>query len=88
MRIDDVRALKENAYLAPVRLQKVFIIDEVHMLTKEANALLKLIEEPRRTLFVLCTTDPQKIPETVLSRLLRINLEKGAEDLEIFGQGN
>lgn len=84
--IDDVRALKENAYLAPVRLQKkVFIIDEVHMLTKEAfNALLKLIEEPpERTLFVLCTTDPQKIPETVLSRLLRINFRKGgAEDLE------
>ncbi len=84
--IDDVRALKENAYLVPVRLQKkVFIIDEVHMLTKEAfNALLKLIEEPpERTLFVLCTTDPQKIPETVLSRLLRINFRKGgAEDLE------
>lgn len=84
--IDDVRALKENAYLAPVRLQKkVFIIDEVHMLTKEAfNALLKLIEEPpERTLFVLCTTDPQKIPETVLSRLLRINFRKGGvEDLE------
>ncbi len=84
--IDDVRALKENAYLAPVRLQKkVFIIDEVHMLTKEAfNALLKLIEEPpERTLFVLCTTDPQKIPETVLSRLLRINFRKGGvEDLK------
>ncbi len=80
--IDDVRALKENAYLAPVRLQKkVFIIDEVHMLTKEAfNALLKLIEEPpERTLFVLCTTDPQKIPETVLSRLLRVNFRKGGE---------
>lgn len=84
--IDDVRSLKENAYLSPVRLKKkIFIIDEVHMLTKEAfNALLKLIEEPpKSTLFILCTTDAQKIPETVLSRLMRIDFRKGKkEDLE------
>lgn len=84
--IDDVRTLKENAYLSPVRLKKkIFIIDEVHMLTKEAfNALLKLIEEPpKSTLFILCTTDAQKIPETVLSRLMRIDFRKGKkEDLE------
>lgn len=80
--IDDVRSLKENAYLSPIRLKKkIFIIDEVHMLTKEAfNALLKLIEEPpKNTLFVLCTTDVQKIPETVLSRLLKVNFRKGKE---------
>ncbi|HWS49312.1 MAG TPA: DNA polymerase III subunit gamma/tau [Candidatus Methanoperedens sp.] len=78
--IDDVRSLKENAYLSPIRLKKkIFIIDEVHMLTKEAfNALLKLIEEPPKdTLFILCTTDAQKIPETVLSRLLKVNFRKG-----------
>lgn len=84
--IDDVRGLKENAYLSPIRLKKkIFIIDEVHMLTKEAfNALLKIIEEPpKNTLFILCTTDAQKIPETVLSRLLRVNFRKGKEeDLE------
>ena len=78
--IDDVRTLKENAYLSPIKLKKkIFIIDEVHMLTKEAfNALLKLIEEPpKNTLFILCTTDVQKIPETVLSRLMRVDFRKG-----------
>lgn len=78
--IDDIRSLKENAYLSPVKLKKkIFIIDEVHMLTKEAfNALLKLIEEPPlNTVFVLCTTDVQKIPETVLSRLIKVNFRKG-----------
>ena len=81
--IDDVRSLKENAYLSPVKLKKkIFIIDEVHMLTKEAfNALLKLIEEPpKNTIFVLCTTDSQKIPETVLSRLVKVNFRKGGEE--------
>lgn len=95
--IDDVRSLKESAYLLPLRAKKkVFIIDEVHMLTKEAfNALLKLIEEPpKATLFILCTTDAQKIPETVLSRLLRVNFRKGEEkellrslDKSIKGEG-
>ena len=84
--IDDIRGLKENAYLSPIRLKKkIFIIDEAHMLTKEAfNALLKIIEEPpKNTLFILCTTDVQKIPETVLSRLLKVNFRKGKEeDLE------
>lgn len=78
--IEDIRSLKEGAYLSPVKLKnKVFIIDEVHMLTKEAfNALLKLIEEPpMNTVFLLCTTDPEKIPETVLSRLTKIEFRKG-----------
>lgn len=78
--IDDVRLLKEKTYLLPTQLKrKVFIIDEVHMMTKEAfNALLKILEEPPiHTIFILCTTDPEKIPETVLSRLIRIDFKKG-----------
>lgn len=81
--IEDVKSLKDRAYLSPARLtKKVFIIDEVHMLTREAfNALLKLIEEPpRQTIFILCTTDPQKIPETVLSRLVRVDFRKGKKE--------
>lgn len=81
-RIEDVRNLKDKAYLLPSKLKKkVFIIDEVHMLTKEAfNALLKLIEEPpKHTIFVLCTTDAEKIPDTVLSRLIKVDFRKGGE---------
>ena len=66
--VDDIRSLKESAYLSPINLKKkVVIIDEVHMLTKEAfNALLKVLEEPPKNLiFILCTTDDNKIPETV-----------------------
>lgn len=78
--IEDVRGLKEKAYLSPGKLKyKVFIIDEVHMMTKEAfNALLKLIEEPPlHTIFILCTTDVSKIPETVMSRLVKVDFRKG-----------
>ena len=78
--IEEARDLKEKAYLLPSKLpKKVFIIDEVHMMTKDAfNALLKLIEEPpKHTIFILCTTDWQKIPETVLSRLVKIEFKKG-----------
>ncbi len=81
--IEDVRNLKEKAYLLPSKLdKKVFIIDEVHMMTKDAfNALLKLIEEPpKHTIFVLCTTDPDKIPDTVLSRLVRVDFRKGGKE--------
>jgi DNA polymerase III subunit gamma/tau len=81
--IEDIRNLKEKAYLLPSKLKyKVFIIDEVHMLTKDAfNALLKLIEEPpKHTIFILCTTDAEKIPETVLSRLVRVDFRKGEKD--------
>ncbi len=81
--IEDVRSIKDKAYLLPSKLDfKVIIIDEVHMLTKEAfNALLKLIEEPpQKTVFVLCTTDPQKIPQTVLSRLVKIDFKKGGDE--------
>ncbi len=81
--IEDIRALKDKAYLLPSKLaKKVFIIDEVHMLTKEAfNALLKLIEEPpEHTIFVLCTTDEEKIPETVLSRLIKVGFRRGNKE--------
>lgn len=78
--VDDIRSLKDSAYLSPVNLKKkVVIIDEVHMLTKEAfNALLKVLEEPPLNLiFILCTTDDNKIPETVLSRLCQLRFVKG-----------
>lgn len=69
--IEDVRALKEHAaYLPSVASYKVFIIDEAHMMTKEAfNALLKLLEEPpKHVFFILCTTEIYKLPNTIISR--------------------
>ncbi|MCY0885767.1 MAG: DNA polymerase III subunit gamma/tau, partial [Firmicutes bacterium] len=72
--IDEVRDIKERLQHAPVMgSRKVYIIDEVHMLSQEAaNALLKTLEEPPpHILFVLATTDPQKLPATVLSRCQR-----------------
>ncbi len=69
--VDDIRQLKSEVGLAPSQLKyKVYIIDEVHMLTTEAfNALLKTLEEPpRHVIFILATTEPQKIPETIKSR--------------------
>lgn len=80
--IEDIRSLKDKVNLLPSKLpKKVFIIDEVHMLTKEAfNAMLKLIEEPPvHTIFILCTTDEEKIPETVLSRLMKVGFHKGSQ---------
>ncbi len=77
--IDDVRQLKESVGYAPIKGKyKVYIIDEAHMLTKEAfNALLKTLEEPPpRTVFVLCTTELDKIIPTVQSRCQRIIFKK------------
>jgi DNA polymerase-3 subunit gamma/tau len=77
--IDEMRALQDNAAYVPVRGKfKVFVIDEVHMLSKAAfNSMLKTLEEPPAHLkFVLATTDPQKIPVTVLSRCLQFNLKQ------------
>ncbi len=74
--IDEIRDLKEKIRLSPVSsLKKVYIIDEVHMLTTEAfNALLKTLEEPpEHAMFVLCTTEPQKVPSTILSRCFHIS---------------
>ncbi len=80
--IDNIRDLKEKVKLAPSRGKyKVYIIDEVHMLTNEAfNALLKTLEEPPpKVVFILCTTNPEKLPETILSRCTRINFKKASE---------
>ncbi len=77
--IDDIRTLKERIGLAPAEGRyTVYIIDEVHMLTTEAfNALLKTLEEPpAHAVFILCTTDPQKIPDTVISRCTRVLFQK------------
>lgn len=77
--IDEVRSLKERVNLAPTfGRYRVFIIDEVHMLTQEAfNALLKTLEEPpERTVFILATTDPQKLPLTIISRCIRFNFKR------------
>lgn len=76
--VDEIRTIKENtSYLTTSANYKVYIIDEVHMLTKAAfNALLKTLEEPpKNTIFLLATTEMQKIPQTVLSRAVIINLE-------------
>jgi DNA polymerase-3 subunit gamma/tau len=74
--IDEIRQLRSNVGIRPSRARfKVYIIDEVHMLTKEAfNALLKTLEEPpEHVKFIFCTTDPEKIPITVLSRCQRFD---------------
>jgi DNA polymerase III gamma/tau subunit len=80
--IDDIRQLTESAYISPmIGKYKVFIIDEVHMLSKSAmNALLKLLEEPPDTVvFLLATTNPEKLLPTVLSRLTKLNLTAHTE---------
>lgn len=77
--VDNMRELLENALYAPTNARyKIYIIDEVHMLSKSAfNAMLKTLEEPPdHVKFVLATTDPQKIPVTVLSRCLQFNLKQ------------
>jgi len=76
--VDNMRELLENALYAPTAGRyKVYIIDEVHMLSRSAfNAMLKTLEEPpQHVQFILATTDPQKIPITVLSRCLQFNLK-------------
>ncbi len=72
--IDEIRQLRQNVNIRPSRSRfKVYIIDEVHMLTREAfNALLKTLEEPpEHVKFIFCTTEPEKIPITILSRCQR-----------------
>ena len=77
--IDDVRDLREKIKHLPTQSKyKIYIIDEVHMLSKGAfNALLKTLEEPpKHVIFILATTDPQKIPLTILSRVQRFNFKR------------
>jgi DNA polymerase-3 subunit gamma/tau len=78
-RVEDTRELLDNVQYAPTRGRyKVYLIDEVHMLsTHSFNALLKTLEEPpSHVKFLLATTDPQKIPPTILSRCLQFNLKR------------
>ncbi|MCA9347078.1 DNA polymerase III subunit gamma/tau [Candidatus Saccharibacteria bacterium] len=77
-RIDEIRDLREKVNIAPTSSKyKVYIIDEVHMLTKEAfNALLKTIEEPpEHAIFILATTELHKVPETIVSRTQRFSFK-------------
>ncbi|HET6545509.1 MAG TPA: DNA polymerase III subunit gamma/tau [Rhodanobacteraceae bacterium] len=86
--IDNVRELIDNAQYSPSRGRyKVYLIDEVHMLSRSAfNALLKTLEEPPpHVKFLLATTDPQKLPVTVLSRCIKFNLKRLTTD-QISGQ--
>ncbi|HSX09590.1 MAG TPA: DNA polymerase III subunit gamma/tau [Candidatus Saccharimonadales bacterium] len=81
--IDEIRELKEKIRLAPVlAFRKVYIIDEVHMLTTEAfNALLKTLEEPpAHAMFILCTTESHKVPETIVSRCFQIVFKKATNE--------
>jgi DNA polymerase III subunit gamma/tau len=78
-RVDDTRELLDNVQYAPTRSRyKIYLIDEVHMLSAHSfNALLKTLEEPPpHVKFLLATTDPQKLPVTVLSRCLQFNLKR------------
>ncbi len=83
--IDEIRELREKIRFAPASAsKKIYIIDEVHMLTTEAfNALLKTLEEPpSHVVFILCTTEEWKIPETIMSRTFHVRFEKpGREEV-------
>ena len=88
--LEDIREIKENTlYATSSAAYKIYIIDEVHMLTKEAfNALLKLLEEPpKRVLFFFATTEPHKILSTILSRCQRFDLKRISEQ-DIFQKIN
>lgn len=80
--IDDVRALREAVKLSPTKaIKKIYIIDEAHMLTTEAsNALLKTLEEPpSHVVFILATTNPEKLIDTIHSRVVKINFTKATK---------
>lgn len=82
--IDEIRKLRERVGFSPSDGKfKVYIIDEVHMLTKDAfNALLKTLEEPpEHVVFILATTEPHKIPQTILSRCQRFNFSLASDDV-------
>ena len=81
--IEDVRDLREKIKLSPVSSRfKVYIIDEAHMLTREAfNALLKTLEEPpKHAIFILATTEPSKLPTTIISRVQRFNFQRAKDE--------
>lgn len=81
--VEDIRDLREKVQIAPVSApKKIYIIDEVHMLSKSAfNALLKTLEEPpEHAVFILATTDADKLPATILSRVQRFNFRTISQD--------
>ena len=81
--VDEIRSIRESSNYAPVELPyKIYIIDEVHMLSTGAfNALLKTLEEPpAQVKFLLATTDPQKVPATILSRVQRFDFKRISKD--------
>ena len=94
--VDDIRLIKEQTDFLPTNLKyKVYIIDEVHMLSSGAfNALLKTLEEPpEHVKFILATTEPQKLPATIISRcqrfeFMRISEEKIKERLHKISEEN
>lgn len=82
--IDEIRSLRDGVHTSPMRGEfKVYIVDEVHMLTKEAfNALLKTLEEPpSHVVFILATTEPEKLPDTVISRCQHFAFKKLPENI-------
>jgi DNA polymerase-3 subunit gamma/tau len=83
--IDEIRALRDTAAFHPVGKAKVYLIDEVHMLTEPAfNALLKILEEPPpHVVFILATTEAQRVPATILSRCQRFNFRRISVDSTI-----
>ena len=81
--VDDIRDIAQRAKTAALDGEyKVFILDEVHALSGSAwQAMLKILEEPpKRTVFIMCTTDPQKIPKTILSRVQRYDFQRISKD--------
>ncbi len=88
--VDNIRELRESVKYPPaVGRKKVYIIDEVHMLSAGAfNALLKTLEEPpENVMFILATTDPQKLPQTILSRCMRLDFKRVPEPVLIEHMG-
>ncbi len=86
--VDNIRELRESVKYPPVAgRKKVYIIDEVHMLSTGAfNALLKTLEEPpENVIFILATTEPNKLPQTILSRCMRLDFKRVPENLLISG---
>lgn len=84
--VDNIRDIRERAYYQPASLKyKVYIIDEVHMLSKGAfNALLKILEEPpEHLIFILATTEPERIPSTILSRVQKFQFNRISPDIII-----
>lgn len=82
--VDNIRELRDKAIYLPTKLKyKVYIIDEVHMLSKGAfNALLKILEEPpKHLIFILATTEPERIPKTIISRVQRFDFKRIDEAL-------